>query len=184
MWAREDILSWCETFVAVVCSPKFNLFGNYVIAAFISSVWAYFLNFSSRRPPPVGDHSVVHQGGRLRESWLASLFAPSHKPSRSLWPRFKKETEKQLGTFQFFCMGKYINSAEASFTSLSDHWRFDSRWKIAPASVANLYLWNFDRRLYSSLSPRPPCLASNFKKMSPIKTTQQVSLFTGISMRP
>ena len=26
--------------------------------------------------------------------------------------------------------------------------------------------------------------ASNFKKMSPIKTTQQVSLFTGISMLP
>ena len=28
----------------------------------------FLLNLSSRRLPPVGDHFVVHQGGRLRES--------------------------------------------------------------------------------------------------------------------
>ena len=28
----------------------------------ISSVYAYFLDFSRRRPPPVSDHFVLHQG--------------------------------------------------------------------------------------------------------------------------
>ena len=44
------------------------------INTLISHVWAYFDEFSRKRPPPVSDLFVVHKGGgRLRELIVAQL---------------------------------------------------------------------------------------------------------------
>ena len=176
MWARGDILSWCETFLAVVCSLSLTCL---VIMSFISSVWAIFLIF------PLDDHlpslcCAPRVVAYEKVDFLASFLLPI-----SLRAPFDRASNRRLrdnwGRFSFFVCLLTPLRHPLRHCPITAGLTLDERLL---SSVANLYLWNFDRRLYFSLSPRPPCLASNFKKMSPTKTTQQVSLFTGISMLP